>query len=603
MSRRAQSTLIWLSTLLFAMIPVVNGIGRDDRFIGSGVDVFGTFWFYWWVEDSLSNGVSPGFTNLMFHPEGKDIFAHTGGNFVDALVSVPFQSIFGVPGFQAWFILAVLMGNAFTFRALAGGVITSSLGVWAASILWMLNPYVLQELSSGRITQAFLWFLPLAFHFFLRAETSRRAAILAGVFTGLQAWTYWFMAWFMLPAFACLAWAKWRGKSAARSVLVRSYGLAALSAFIVVAPGLWMMVDRMSVGPVAGVSAVGSTAEFWGSLFATRAGELQGWIDNERHGIHSFGQWFWAMLALSALLLPAGRRRWGWVLAVSLAFSIGPTLTLGDDWAVPMVHYRLAVQTIPFLERLWFPYRWTVVAFLAASLVGGFWVQYLHRRWRSRWLGALPVVLTLLTVLEQRSEGTIPLVTRTYEVPAVYGELGKRTGGIIELPMEVVRESLMWQPLHGLPLFGGMGENVRVFWSPTFKHAMGNRFIRALRQRTRGAANPILPEPSEVEAIQERGMRWVVLDRHTLLLTLARSGEWGLDPQARSSLPVIAVAKLSELMGPPVAVDGPLVVWDLKRGGTFPGFLAPTPETIGSNAWAGGDWAAYEDRVVQLNDQ
>jgi hypothetical protein len=99
MSRRAQSTLIWLSTLLFAMIPVVNGIGRDDRFIGSGVDVFGTFWFYWWVEDSLSNGVSPGFTNLMFHPEGKDIFAHTGGNFVDALVSVPFQSIFGVPGF------------------------------------------------------------------------------------------------------------------------------------------------------------------------------------------------------------------------------------------------------------------------------------------------------------------------------------------------------------------------------------------------------------------------------------------------------------------------------------------------------------------------
>jgi hypothetical protein len=46
-----------------------------------------------------------------------------------------------------------------------------------------------------------------------------------------------------------------------------------------------------------------------------------------------------------------------------------------------------------------------------------------------------------------------------------------------------------------------------------------------------------------------------------------------------------------------------LVVWDLKRGGTFPGFLAPTPETIGSNAWAGGDWAAYEDRVVQLNDQ
>jgi hypothetical protein len=600
MPRRAQSILIWLSTLLFALITVANGIGRDDRIIGDGVDVFGTFWFYWWVEHCFSNGISPGFSGLMFHPDGKDIFAHTGGNFVDALVSLPFQTIFGVPGFQAWFIGAVLIGNAASFRVLAGGLLSSPLAVWAASLLWMLNPYVLYELSGGRITQAFLWFLPLAIHHFMRAHTSHRSAILAGVFTGLQAWTYWFMAWFMVPAFACLAWAKAREQTVPVSVLLRGYGVAALAALVVAGPGLWMMADRMGGGPVAGLGSAGGLAGFVEALGRAPVGELQGWIANERHGAHTFGQWVWGALALSALLLPAGRRRWAWVLGVALAFSIGPTLVWADGQSIPMLHYQLAFHTVPFLERLWFPYRWTVMAFMAAALVGGFWVQRAQARWGGRWFVAVPVLLAMLTTVEQTAAGTIPLVTRGYQVPNVYVEIGERGGGIIELPLAVVRESLMWQPVHGQPLFGGMGENVPVFWTPEFKHAMGNHFIRALGPPMSGHARERLREKArdDLPQIRQRGMRWVVLDRHILMRVVARQASWKFN----GSTPGEKVEQLTELMGTPVAVDGALVVWDLDGGGVFPAPMQADTESIQSMAWTGGDWAAYEARVNREND-
>ena len=46
----------------------------------------------------------------------------------------------------------------------------------------MLNPYVMFELLTGRITQAFLVFLPLAFHHFMQMGHGRRrdAAVLLG---------------------------------------------------------------------------------------------------------------------------------------------------------------------------------------------------------------------------------------------------------------------------------------------------------------------------------------------------------------------------------------------------------------------------------------
>ena len=93
-----ESAAGWLALTLLAVGAVAPAIASGPAYVGDGIDVFGTFWFYGWVSHCLESGANPAFTDWMFHPYGKDIFAHTGGNLVDAVASIPFQWVFGTPG-------------------------------------------------------------------------------------------------------------------------------------------------------------------------------------------------------------------------------------------------------------------------------------------------------------------------------------------------------------------------------------------------------------------------------------------------------------------------------------------------------------------------
>ena len=47
------------------------------------------------------------------------------------------------------------------------------------------------------------------------------------------------------------------------------------------------------------------------------------------------------------------------------------------------------------------------------------------------------------------------------------------------------------------------------------------------------------------------------------------------------------------MLGSPVAVDGPLVVWDLDAGPQFPGEMHASVARISSEDWIGMDWETY----------
>ena len=97
--------------------------------VGDGVDMYGTLWFYWWIKDCIVHLRDPSFTDLFFYPLGKDIFAHTGDNFVDAVFAAPFVAALGVPAFSAPFVAVMLVANAWTFRLFARDQLG---GGWAA---------------------------------------------------------------------------------------------------------------------------------------------------------------------------------------------------------------------------------------------------------------------------------------------------------------------------------------------------------------------------------------------------------------------------------------------------------------------------------------
>jgi len=590
-----------ISYVAVALGAVSSALSDRAAVIGDGIDMYGTFWFYWWIKHCVQTGADPSTTDLMFHPLGKDIFAHTGGNFLDAFASIPFQLALGTPGFQPVFIAAVLIANALSFRALMSHLVDDKNAAWASTLIWMVNPFVMFELLTGRITQAFVVFLPLAFLYFLRStQGTRRDAALAGLFTALQAWTYWFMGWFMAFMFGWLAIREYRSSVDPRGLIGRWMVSAGVCAGAII-PAAWLMAARESGGDVPGLGNAGGIEGFLAAMGGEPVRALHGVILTEMNGIPLFSQWFWAAAACIVLLHVRSRMTWGVGAVMAFAFSIGPALATGEGATFAMPHYVLAYHVVPYLERLWFPYRWIVMAFFAVSVGVGVVFADLMSRVRSRWAWLLPPALLSLTLVEQVDRGGFPIKAQQWEVPGVYEAIGVREGGLIELPMMVPRASLMFQSVHKQPLFGGMGENAPVFWPDGFKHQVGNHFIRALRHAVRTQETPRAFLQSDVQALQDLGFRWVVLDRHTMFRVLHRSAWWKANKDDRPSAAGWTVARLSAMLGEPVAVDGDLVVWDLEGGGVFGEGLEPTSANTQSLDWTGMTWPAYEAELERLN--
>ena len=119
----------------------------------------------------------------MFHPWGKDVYLHTGGNVLDALLALPFRGVFGDhSGYNAFFV-AILLSNG-----LGSGWLVRKMGATATAsvvvgVLATLHPYVLAELSEGRLTQGILVFpaLFLAEWLQLFIRPDRKRALRAGL--------------------------------------------------------------------------------------------------------------------------------------------------------------------------------------------------------------------------------------------------------------------------------------------------------------------------------------------------------------------------------------------------------------------------------------
>jgi len=584
--------------------------------VGDGVDMYGSLWFFWYAKEALEGLSNPSFTDLFFYPLGKDIFAHTGNNLLDAMLSSPFQWIFGFPGWSRWWVLFLLVGNALSFRVLARFLFASKNVALVATVAWQVNPYVLFELTCGRYTQAFLLFLPLAVWAFLKMqEDSRwRWPLLAGLFTGLQAWTYWFMGYFMGLAFFCLAlhalWERRKDRVAQRRLLSR-LALSGLAALLVVAPGLLAMTQAAADQLVPGLSVAGSK-----QLFSLPP-ELANNVSQSLHGYDLFGHrgppmltlWTWGPFLVLWSFVGGGRSRWLPVFALAVLVSLGPSATLpGLQTQHVMPHYMAAYHYLPFFDRLWFPYRMLVIAFFVGSLAFGFLAQWLVNK-KPNWGPRLPVLLLIFvgcTGLEQSRYGIFPLVSRDLTPPAVFEWIGEQEDphaqAIIHLPFGPSQPNIVWQQVHKRPLWGGMGENASLLWPKGYRRRLKNSFFKALTRA--------VDKPSEVDAgrpyvpvqrvmLEREGFRWVVLDRAITLQELRiKARVPGKEPSVGSIR--LIVDTLSETIGSrPVAAEERFVVWDLFGRAVAPEALQPTAESLSAVTWELVDVPAYEKALVE----
>lgn len=528
---------------LVAGLTVLPAALHPGAVVGDGADAFGTWWFYDWIRRCIEEGLDPSFTVDFFYPLGKNIFAHTGNNFVDAVWSVPFQWALGPHWYMPAFVAVILIGNALCFRPLAVHVLGAGPAAVAATLLYQTNPYLLFEVTAGRPTQALGWFLPAALLYVLRSAGWRDAVGL-GVAVAMAGWTYWFSVYFLVFLLLPVALHRLWSSPERRALLTRWAGAVGVAVALVL-PAALPMVGALDQGAVPG-----ATPEARGLLDLPEAlgnnvsATLHGLVLMERFGAPLLTHPLWALGLVAALigaLRQRGAPRYLWAaLIVPLVFALGPVIELGGV-SIRNPPYLILYNLDPFFRRLWFPYRAASVLFLPAALLLG---PLLVRR--PLLIGALGLGLGW-----QAWGGVWPAAYHAALPPPLIANLAQEEGKLIFLPMRIQSDALMWQTTFQQPTFGGMGESAPAFWPEGYKRLQSNRFIRALRRASTEPGKDEPFTPADVEAITRLGYRWVVL-RPSLL-------HEGVEKT--SAIDAISTV----LSAQPLGEEGDAVLWEVRR--------------------------------------
>jgi hypothetical protein len=600
MRQRGIEVAIWVG---LGLLLIANALPSRDRIVGDGVDLYGTIWFFWWIRECVQSFSDPGWTQYFFFPYGKDVFGHTGNNFVDAALSIPLQWVLGTPGYYKWWVFTVFLANAAAFRLFVREEVSSRTAAAIATVLYATNPYFLYELQCGRPTQALTAFLVASFYLVRKVDRGWRDAVFCGIAVAITGWTYWFYAFFF--GFACL-WLVpailWDHPD--RRAFLRGLLVAAITAVILVLPAVIPMVLRDVQGNIPGIEHAHGWLELPRKINGTATSAVEGYLLWEPSGVRLFGSPAWGTILVGWAAFGGGRRKWLGVTAVALAVAFGLSARIDGHtvWSLP---YVLLYNKLPFFDRLWFPYRAVSVAVLAASLGAGFLlarVDAAAARFgaRGRWaMPALGVGLVVLSVGMSAMDGLYPLWAENAKAPAVYSWMAQRGGAILDLPRGTVPTYIVYQPQHRLPLFGGMGENVSLFWPPGHRRLLENGFVNAL---THACRDPDKPAPAytlaDRDALVRLGFRWVVLHRELLDSEFeAQRADRGA--HVVDAIPFVVTRRIAEGLGAPVAVDGSMVVWALGGGvAPPPPAIAPSDANLYTRVWERPTPAGYITRTV-----
>jgi hypothetical protein len=567
-----------------AVIGVMPAVLQPRAMVGDGVDAFGTWWFFDWIRLCVEGGGDPSFTRFFFWPHGKDNFAHTGNNFVDAVLSVPLQWVFGTRYQPLWIVL-VMVGNAATFRPLAQRVLTDPDRAFAATLLWTVNPYTCFEITAGRPTQAFLWFVPAVPYFLIEVLRGGgwRAAVKLGVAAALVGWSYWFQAFFVaLLCLPLLVWELRRSPDRPRALL--HLGGALLVALLVVAPaGIPMARLWAGGGTPGGTPFEQSIFTMPGALGNSIGDELYGLSLMEGYGAPMLTLWTWGVPMAVALFSRRLPPAWWAGALLCVAVGFGPGIRLGDTLVVN-VPYMVLYRYVPFFNRLWFPYRLVSCILLVGSL--GIAAALPARRLRL-WV----VILAALGLWEQGRTRAFPFTWHDVRAPELLVEAGKEGGALIFLPFRIQHDGLIWQTSFRLPTFGGMGEPAPILWPPTFKRQLSTPIAQGLRMASAGTGPLPRLDADALHPLSSHGFRWVALRRDIVLEESARMGSL--------PSPELAVLRVEELIGAPVGVDGATVLWDLEGTWQPPERFRATAESLAATGWTASRQPAWTRALAE----
>jgi hypothetical protein len=510
-------------TLLAILVtwPVLTQLKSGVVGAVGGVDAYQNVWNMWWVARALSHGQSPFWTDLLFYPNGVDLFWQTLG-FSQALVAAPVTWSLGPRAAVNLTVLASFVVGGYATFLLARRLTGSAPAALVAGAVYAFSPFHLEKVIDGNVEVAAIQWVPcyvFALYLLLERPGWQRAVVAGALllWVSLGSWYYGLFC-VLYTGCAAVVWMLGRARRSALRLALWS-ALPLLIWGLVLAPRISSLAagGDQSLQDMRAIQAEHSADlldfflpspvnPWWGP--AVRAAREQiypgaviwnvalGWAGLLLGGLGAIGlwrqSWRWSLLLLAALLL-----------------ALGPALRVaGYETGIPLPF--ALIRNLPGIRASQRPNHMAVVATLMLALLAAYGMLWAtgRRSDRGAWLAAFGALAAVL--LLDGYAGPLTIVERNPH--PFYATLPPPDGALLPLPLYVNvnrSENLTAQMAHGWPIPAGYVARPP---SDSFaKYAPGLRELQDGRAAPDDIISPGWPETGRA-ALADYAIRYVVLD-------------------------------------------------------------------------------------------
>lgn len=461
-------TLFFLALSIVQTWPLV--LHMDDHVMAWAPDGYQHMWNLWWFKHQLLSLHNPFRTDLLFYPQGSDLYMHTLTP-VNGLFTLPWQILSGNV-ILSWGITSLLFltASGVGAYALAYRVSRDPWASLAGGMIFAFSPFVMTHIN-GHLNISTTWPIPffvlavLSFHDTLRL----RDAAIAGLLLSVMTWN-WLEFTIDSALFLVLFGGFWGAicfrRGDRENALALLKGAVVLSAVwaVLSLPIMIPSVYEVASGDIQMKGGLSAPAEFYSADLAGYVTPSPLWgpgkfanCDCGQFPVVIGGVEGTVFMGILPLLLsavaPLGYWKsdkrlivgfWGIVFAFFAVMALGPFLYVHGDKSFDLGFGSFSIplpfrvfKELPLIGLRRVPARMVVYATLSLAVLAPMGITVLKRLAGQRYVYAGQAIAVLAAALVLLEFWNPPVSLSSYHVPSIYEQIGDEDGDftLLELPV------------------------------------------------------------------------------------------------------------------------------------------------------------------------
>lgn len=530
-------SVVILYFLIFVILtfPLVMNFNR--AFLGSFEgyrDLPLDIWLHWFVSSSIKAGKSFFYTTFTNYPIGFSLIDNVSGFLIPAFTTIP--SIFSnLPASYNFTICFFIIFSAFSGYLLARYLIKDRMASFLAGFIFGFNPFVLNEVSYGRLSAAFGGWIALfvLFLFKILSETKKMnifIALLMLILTSMTTIYYGMFLAIFTGIFLLYYGLEYKPFKINWSLIKK---ISLIFIFFILFTCIFYKKSRLlSISQhLFYLKYLGSFLQIknFPDLKAVYLQSLS--LDFPFRGRYIFPEVIKKVSILTMLIsivpilyLKIKPRFWIISAIFFYIMALGPFLKLYGNLVsvknilVPMP-YLIFYCFFPFFSRIHWPDRFLILFMLSVSVLSAYGFKWLIDRFKLNYFYKFFLLLIIIFFLVIEI-ATVPLAhifpadLTGAEIPLFYQQLSHEKGdfAIIQFPLKNTK-TLYYQTIHHKSIFDGQS-NLTLRYSDDYNNFVEqNPFLKTLKKIQDSSDSPISDiKKEELEKLKSIGFKYIVVD-------------------------------------------------------------------------------------------